>query len=90
MGRNILYKLGFQYEFHKPMKTSVLNITDRNNEVAKLFEEFPDLFDGKLVTYTHRPIKLEIKADAEATFCRAGPVPFAFQKQFDDEFDALE
>lgn len=90
LGRNILNKLGFDFTFKTSTSTKILNITEINNEAAKIFQAFPDLFDGQLGTYSGRKVKLELKPNASAKFCRARPVPFAFQKQYDEEFDALE
>lgn len=58
--------------------------------MSQLIGEFPTLFDGKLGKYKGIVIKLEVKNDAVAKFCRARPVPLAFQGQYDEEFDFLE
>lgn len=89
LGRNMLNKLGFQFQF-KNDQTVVHNITSKTSTITKIFEAFPQLFDGKLGTYNLRKIKVELKPGAVAKFCRARPVPFAFQRQYDDEFDTLE
>lgn len=90
VGRNILTKLGFNYEFKLSEKPSINLITNKDAQIAQICDAFPELFDGKLGEYKLKTIKLALKPDAIAKFVRARPVPFAFQKQYDDEFDALE
>lgn len=90
VGRNLLRKLGFQYEFKNPSPTLEVNNIELNaNKISQIIQEFPKLFDGQLGEYKGRKIKLELKEGAITKFCRARPVPFAFQKQYDEEFDTL-
>lgn len=93
LGRNLLNKLNFKYEFVPRTNAwgSVHNLlVEANKSAHKICEEFSALFDGSLGKYKHKTIKLELKPEAVPKCLRARPVPFAFQKQYDDEFDTLE
>ena len=57
--------------------------------IDKYMNKYSQLFDGSLGEYKFREIHLDIKSDAVPKFCKARPVPFAFQKQYNEELDTM-
>lgn len=92
LGRRLLNRLKFSYEFKASPGNApkVHNVEESNLSTKQIQDEFAALFDGTLGLYNKKVIRLEVKPEAQAKFVRARPVPFAFQKQYDDEFDTLE
>lgn len=90
LGRNLLNKLGFAYTFEKEAKVTVHKLSNEDAIAEQIYSEFAMLFDGKLGTYNKKEFSLDLKPGSVAKFVRARPVPFAFQKQYDEEFDTLE
>ena len=85
VGRPWLFELGI-------IKVSV------NNEIMikKLTCEkdvksrFPEVFSGKLGTYTKGEFKLRLKEGAKAVFAKARPVPYALRDKIERELDRLQ
>ena len=48
------------------------------------------MLDEKLGEFTGKIIDLKLKEGAKSIFMKPRPVPFAFKKQMNDEFERLE
>lgn len=90
LGRAELKRLGYEHGFTKAKEIHQIKEIRKTPSAQQLCDEFADLLDGKLGTYACGKIKLKLKPDSVPKFVKPRPVPFAFQEQYDKEFDALE
>jgi hypothetical protein len=62
---------------------------EQQNELKQLLRKYKKLFSGKLGTYPHRKVHLDVKPEAIPKTCRPYPVPKHHEQVFKDELERL-
>lgn len=83
-GREWLYKINLDWNSIKTLKTS------SEINLKKMFEDYKEIFDGKLGEINNYEVKLKLKPNVQPIFCRSRPVPFALKNRVESEIDRLE
>lgn len=79
LGRNWIKELDISLSFNKVY----------DSDVEQLCNDFPNVFSGRLGTFTKRKISLKVKPDTIPIYCKPRPVPFALLGKVEEEIDNL-
>lgn len=92
MGRDLMRKLGFTVrKIEDPIEIKKLDTSLQiQNDVKKVLDKNPELFDGQLGTLKGVKIHLDLKKDAKPVFRKPHAIPFAFKNQVESELKRLE
>ena len=89
MGRDWLYKIRLDWYAIKSLKASQTPPI-ANGHLQTMLAKYSDVFEDKLGTFKSAKVRLTLKEDSQAHFCKAHAVPYALRPKVEEELRRLQ